>query len=739
MFDGDELPRTVAAGVDERDNSPPADLPPELPQSSLSVGAFLVPRSPAREAEAREAAQQGQEDVRGLEQVDCAIVEQGCGGLEAQQGEDGKDDEFDHEAMPPTHKGTNKSLVTAMASARQLVLLPDLADYPVSKMRTYKFLILVVALAITLLSGTAECVRHTYAKKAIEAGESFDSLAALEARVWSHWAPTRLWVMYESKSLANSICGGAMVIWISRFGLGISGRGGHSTFVAVVCIGGTFMWGFQLAARSFDSEENEVAVKVLKILSYVVATFYWFAALPLICWRETWRLKFGTMFPLAVLDIFLSAVALISNRVYGVLYPQIALFATKVLELILALSDFTFHDLGHLLALTSFFAAYPVGLIWVWRMLGDMPLGSTAQTMIITTFTFVGKTHMDVMARGAVTYHQRSIVMFPVQLLEHFWTKCLIASTPMLSLDFFGASLVETASLYLQCTHHGRQATRRLLAPFLERSDGLRLVLAETLHLDQPAWKVLLLIEHEVFIATHNIFADISAICMSAVLITWQWILVTYLGFEATFAVAEVSAVRTKFGWLYLVLLHVIVAWAASCSTVKYVTKVQGQFQESRAEDPRSPEVDPITYLAELANSHVSVLRRNESFGPNLAQSPRTAMQRSNMARAELDVPVYQRFKDSTIGAILRRIESEGGHLEKYISLSVHKHFHSRFSAFRQLTPQSPALLMDPRTLPATFHNTLMARFIGFFVVTTIFITSQTLYMLAPTAELVTK
>jgi len=554
------------------------------------------------------------------------------------------------------------------------------------------------------------------------------------------------------KSLLNCLSCGCVVLFVACFGLGCTVVR-RRTLALAMAGSGLAYWGFQLAARAVGGhEDGRLLAKVLKSLSYFVACVGWFAVLPWLYRRVARQLARGCLFPLVLVNLVASLAALIANRVFNLWWPQLVLMAMKVLELIVAIYEQSFHDLGHVLALMSFFAAYPIALIWCWRQLEQQSfLGSTAQTLVVTVFTLIGKAHMYFIARGSVTHHQRSVVIFPLQFLEHFWTKCLLASTPAFSLDFIGASLVQSASLLLQSTQHGRQLARFILTPFLLRSVMLRVMLGEVLLLNQPAWKALMLIEHEVFRASHNVFADICATSAAGLLMFLQGLLVSRCGLEPAFALGQGSTPLFAAAWAYLLVLHVLIAYCASWSRAGYVARVKERFHTIEASGDAALEVDPVAYVTQSR-----ALEPDEADGdgrrichtltpPSAPPSAMATRLRISGSFAFGKLPSGRSLPGASLlerscGPVVRifeRMEEEGGSLERYIRDSCSGRFHARFEAFRELSPQRPALLMDPGTHASSFHNILFARFFGFFAVSAVFVITQTLYMIAVTADLI--
>jgi len=616
---------------------------------------------------------------------------------------------------------------TSVSTISRLIRMDDLKDYPTRKMWAIKFIITVVTMATVVMSAVAECVRHTFALQAQEAGEQHESLAELEAAVWSRWAPWRWWVLYEVKSLANSTSSGAVVIYIALLGIGCRKVRRH-VFICTVLGSGLSFWGLQLAARSLGTTEYEVTAKIMKAASYGAALFGWFVVLPLVYLKTVKKLRRGWIFPLAVFNLLLALAALIADRVFHFMYLQVVLLGAKCLELVVAIPEGAFHDLGHMLALMSFFIAYPIGLIWAWRQMQQQSLlDSTGQTFVITTFTLGAKAHVYFIARGSVTHHQRSVVVFPMQLLEHFWTKCVLAATPVMSLDFLGASLVAAGSLGLQSTQHGRKAARFLLTPLVRRSTQLKFLLGELLLVDQPAWKALMLIEHEVFRANHNVFANLLATMAAALVVVLQWMLESGgASLQLAFNLGRGSKEHFIVAWGLQFVLHSAIAFAASRSRSSYVASVQRHFHENvqiDGEAPGHPEANPSR---PTGPKHARTLQ--DFSEPQLTTPTGESVQQfsltfpSESSKASQQGPARQPKRT---------------HLERYIRESSKSLFHERFETFKQLSPTRPAFLMDPNTYPWSFHNTLIARYFGYFVASSVFIITQTLYMLALTTELI--
>jgi len=179
-----------------------------------------------------------------------------------------------------------------------------------------------------------------------------------------------------------------------------------------------------------------------------------------------------------------------------------------ILQLPIALSERCYHDLGHILTVASCMLEVPPGLTVIPRLL--MKLGPALSVSTIPAVTFVFGTFAEIIAGGALTWHQCPLVLFPFQFGNQFWSKLIVSRTPW-SAQFFIASLLQQVIKYIQTGSILWRLLRTMVIPLLpviQQCPRLYGFLADFLLIDQPVWKALMIVEKRCIINSHMLFGD---------------------------------------------------------------------------------------------------------------------------------------------------------------------------------------------------------------------------------------
>eukprot|EP00927_Polykrikos_kofoidii_P071898 TRINITY_DN68095_c0_g1_i1.p1 TRINITY_DN68095_c0_g1~~TRINITY_DN68095_c0_g1_i1.p1 ORF type:complete len:785 (+),score=61.25 TRINITY_DN68095_c0_g1_i1:56-2410(+) len=668
-------------------------------------------------------------------------------------------------------------------------------DFSNRSLLAYKGALVVVTLVCVCWSTLAECICGTYTKLALakKPEQSTSIPFATESEVWTNIAPLWAIAFYEVKSLANSLSVSAVVIYVHVLSLGVCVVP-RREFVTFVTFAGVSSWGFQVAARHAGNIRLPATSAILETLSYVLAYVGWFMPLSISHPNLTKRLARGPLFPLVLLNIVCTLVAVILDRVLGFrqVWPKLILLILKSLEVLVALVCVHFHSIASCFAIMSYFTIYPLSLSWAFRQLIDTwELTSTTTAILISSFSLVCALYLKILAGGAVTPHQATLIIFPMQLLEHLWTKSLLARTLLFSPDFFGTSIAQYASVFLIRTQHGRQIMRRLLRPVLTRSPILRLVLAELLVIDQPAWKAVLLVEHKAFLASHGCAADLLATLAVGLLTAQQWLLEATGFADPAFNVGQRmngSKMLFAVAWVYLLLLSAVVSFVSSATTVSYLTHLQDQYFRIRESSPTAKEVAPLAGINAIplgrpkrlstfderdfhtlrcmdenlrieqsegcedgedkTRDHVSSPQSVPHGSSSNARSSSCESSKSNVGDCghwdHLPSRVFPQKSTilshnawSRLHESLMRFMSDSTRLESYLQQAVSEEYYERFEAFT-ITAEAPALLLEKNVEANSLHNICIVRYFGFFAVASVYIVTQMLYQLSA-AELVSE
>eukprot|EP00927_Polykrikos_kofoidii_P045545 TRINITY_DN3955_c0_g1_i2.p1 TRINITY_DN3955_c0_g1~~TRINITY_DN3955_c0_g1_i2.p1 ORF type:complete len:887 (+),score=81.80 TRINITY_DN3955_c0_g1_i2:80-2740(+) len=465
----------------------------------------------------------------------------------------------------------------------------------------HKVALLLATLVCVVLSITAECILYTSAMDAHNAAKEnkkFSSMRVLEAKVWKDGLTVIEIFVYEAKSLCNSISTSATLMYVLAFGLGLCHFRKERLFMSMIAVG-SITWALQTSARlSSDALVANIPVAgILKTGSYVTAYVGWFLLIPISNAKLTSSLARGALLPLVIGNTLFAFFLVVLERVFytSSVWPKLIFITSKFLELVVAVVQERFHSVASCGAIMSMYLLYPLGSAWIWRSTQqNCDLSITFRTSIISFLSLLCSVHLRIMAAGAVTPHTATVLLFPLQLLEHILTKYCLASSMALEVDFICASFAQYVSLFFMSTQYGRQVLRWLLRPLWEHSPTLRHYLGELIMIDQPAWKALMLVEIKVIRSANECTADFVATCVWGAVFVQQTVLQDLgVGLPAFNVGLDTSWWKFGVAWGYLFILSAIVSFFAPGTLIAYLERVKRRYSYIKAQGPEEGDILP--------------------------------------------------------------------------------------------------------------------------------------------------